>query len=138
MMRTLLQAKLHRATVTQCCLHYEGSCAIDQDLLDASGMIVNQYIEIYNVSNGERFATYIIPAPRGSREISLNGASARKAAIGDTLIICTYGVYDEAEVEKHAPVVVLLKENNIPHSVLRGGVPVTHMPSRSAAGAGAR
>jgi aspartate 1-decarboxylase len=114
MLRTLLQAKLHRVRVTEADLHYEGSCGIDRALLDASGMRVNQYIEIYNITNGERFTTYIIEAPRGSGIISLNGAAARKAMVGDLLIICTYGQYSEDELAAHRPVVVLVDGNNQP------------------------
>ncbi len=112
MIRTMLQAKLHRVRVTLACLDYEGSCGIDRDLLDLSGMLPNQYIEIYNVTNGERFNTYIIEAPRGSGEISLNGAAARKAQVGDILIICTYAGYSEAELRDYEPVVVLIGEGN--------------------------
>lgn len=114
MLRTLLQAKLHRVRVTQADLDYEGSCGIDEDLLDASGLREHQYIELYNVSNGERFSTYIIKAPRGSGEISLNGAAARRALVGDLLIICAYSAYSEDEVEHHRPVVVLVDEHNRP------------------------
>jgi aspartate 1-decarboxylase len=114
MLRTMLQAKLHRVRVTQADLDYEGSCGIDEALLDASGLRVNQYIEIYNISNGERFSTYIIKAPRGSGEISLNGAAARKAMVGDLLIICAYSQYSEAELEHYEPVVVLVDEHNRP------------------------
>jgi aspartate 1-decarboxylase len=110
----MLQAKLHRVRVTQADLDYEGSCGIDQALLEASGLRANQYIEIYNIANGERFATYIIEAPRGSGEISLNGAAARKAMVGDLLIICAFSQYSEAELEHHRPVVVLVDENNQP------------------------
>jgi aspartate 1-decarboxylase len=112
MIRTMLQAKLHRVRVTHACLDYEGSCGIDKDLLQISGMQQNQYIEIYNVTNGERFNTYIIEAPSGSGEISLNGAAARKAQLGDILIICTYAGYDEAEMRGHKPVVVLVGDHN--------------------------
>lgn len=112
MIKTMLQAKLHRARVTHACLDYEGSCGIDLDLLRLSGMQANQYIEIYNVTNGERFNTYIIEAPAGSGEISLNGAAARKAQIGDILIICTYSGYDEAELRNHKPTIVLIGERN--------------------------
>jgi aspartate 1-decarboxylase len=112
MIRTMLQAKLHRARVTHAVLDYEGSCGIDRELLQISGMQANQYIEIYNVTNGERFNTYIIEAPAGSGEISLNGAAARKAQVGDILIICTYAGYDEAELRSHKPVVVLIDDNN--------------------------
>src|SRR5689334_24720007 len=87
MLRTMLQAKLHRARVTCADLEYEGSCGIDQALLELSGLRANQYIEIYNINNGERFTTYIIEAPRGSGEITLNGAAARRAMVGDLLII---------------------------------------------------
>ncbi|HMN44249.1 MAG TPA: aspartate 1-decarboxylase [Povalibacter sp.] len=114
MLLTLLQAKLHRVRVTQADLDYEGSCGIDEALLEASGLRPNQYIELYNVNNGERFATYIIKAPRGSGDISLNGAAARKAMVGDLLIICAYSQYTEAEAERHEPVVVLVDERNQP------------------------
>lgn len=112
MNRTLLQAKLHRVTVTHAFLNYEGSCGIDEALLEASGIVPNQYVEIYNVSNGERFATYAIRGARDSGEISLNGAAARKAAIGDLLIICAYSSYSEAELATHDPIVVFVDEQN--------------------------
>lgn len=117
MLRTMLQAKLHRVRVTHADLNYEGSCGIDEALLEASGLREFQYIELYNVSNGERFSTYIIKAPRGSGDISLNGAAARKAAIGDPLIICAYSTYSDAELERYQPVVVLVDENNRPRAV---------------------
>lgn len=114
MLIDLLQAKLHRVRVTRADLHYEGSCSIDDELLTASGIREFQYIEIYNVENGERLATYAIKAPRGSREICLNGAAARKAAVGDHLIICAYARYSEAELSGHQPVVVCVDESNRP------------------------
>ncbi len=83
MFRTFLHAKIHRATVTHCELHYEGSCGIDQDLLDASGIRPNEQVHIWNVSNGERFITYAISSPKGSGVISLNGSAARRASVGD-------------------------------------------------------
>ena len=125
MIRTMLQAKLHRVKVTHACLDYEGSCGIDDDLLRISGLRPNQYIEIYNVSNGERFSTYIIPAPRGSGEISLNGAAARKALVGDLLIICAYSAYNEAETQAHEPIVVLVSEGNRPQVPMLGRSPHT-------------
>src|SRR5919108_6102940 len=103
MLRTMLQAKLHRVRVTQADLDYEGSCGIDEALLEASGLRENQYIELYNVNNGERFSTYIIKAPRGSGAISLNGAAARKAHVGDLLIICTYAPMSELQARTHKP-----------------------------------
>lgn len=112
MLRTMLQAKLHGARVTEADLEYEGSCGIDEALLELSGLLENQYIEIYNVSNGERFATYVIRAPRGSGTISLNGAAARKAMVGDRLIIAAYSQYTEAELKSYAPIVVLVDEHN--------------------------
>ena len=114
MLRTMLQAKLHRVRVTHADLDYEGSCGIDENLLDAAGLREHQYIELYNVANGERFSTYIIKAPRGSGEISLNGAAARKAAVGDPLIICAYSVYSEAELEQYEPAIVLVDDHNRP------------------------
>ena len=116
MYRTLLQAKLHGATVTHADLHYEGSCGIDELLLEISGILPNQYIEIYNVANGERFSTYVIPALRNSGAITLNGAAARKAVLGDRLIIAAYSSYSEAEVAIHRPVVVLLDAHNRPQA----------------------
>lgn len=114
MLLTLLQAKLHRVRVTQADLDYEGSCGIDEALLEASGIIPNQHIDIYNIANGQRFSTYAIRAPRGSGEISLNGAAARLGCVGDLLIICAYSQYSDAELEKHEPIVVLVDENNQP------------------------
>jgi aspartate 1-decarboxylase len=114
MLRSMLQAKLHRVRVTEADLHYEGSCGIDRTLLDVSGIKPFQYIELYNISNGERFSTYVIEAPRGSGVISLNGAAARKAMVGDLLIICAYSQYSEAELTAHRPVVVLVDEKNRP------------------------
>ena len=110
----MLQAKLHGVRVTEADLEYEGSCGIDEALLEMSGLRENQYIEIYNVTNGERFATYIIEAPRGSGTISLNGAAARKAMVGDKLIIAAYSQYTESELESHVPIIVLVDEENRP------------------------
>lgn len=112
MNRIMLLAKIHRATVTEADLHYEGSCGIDEDLLDAANMREYEKIELYNINNGNRFSTYIIKAARGSGIISLNGAAARKAHVGDHLIICTYGSVPENEVPTHAPRVVLIGDDN--------------------------
>src|SRR5512141_2880293 len=103
MQRTMLKAKLHRVTVTQSELHYEGSCAIDEDLLDAADIKEYQQIEIWNVNNGSRFTTYAIRADRGTGTISVNGAAARLAAPGDLLIIATFAIYNEIELQKFEP-----------------------------------
>jgi len=112
MQRMMLKSKLHRVTVTHAELHYEGSCAIDQDLLDAADIREYQQIDIYNVNNGERFTTYAISAERASGIISVNGAAARKAAPGDLLIIATYANYDEAELAKFEPDLVYVDSRN--------------------------
>jgi aspartate 1-decarboxylase len=109
---TMLQAKLHRVVVTGAHLDYEGSCGIDEDLLRASGLRENQYIEIYNVCNGERFTTYVIVEQRGSGRITLNGAAARRAATGDLLIICAYSSYEESELRSYQPRVILVDAHN--------------------------
>ena len=112
MLRTMLQAKLHRVRVTQAELHYEGSCAIDDDLLDAAGIMEYQQIDIYNVTNGERFTTYAIRAQRGSGTISVNGAAAHKANPGDILIIASFSTYSEIELHKYHPRLVYVDEFN--------------------------
>jgi len=112
MQRTMLQAKLHRVTTTQSELHYEGSCAIDQNLLDAADIREYQAIDIYNVNNGARFSTYAISAERGSGTISVNGAAARNAAAGDLLIIAAYAVYNEAELVHYAPRLIYVDAQN--------------------------
>ncbi len=110
--RVMLRAKLHRATVTEADLHYEGSCGIDSSLLEQADMREFERIELYNVNNGERFSTYAIKAPPGSGVISLNGAAARKAQVGDLLIICTYATMNETEAAAYKPKVLLLDERN--------------------------
>jgi aspartate 1-decarboxylase len=123
MQRTMLKSKLHRVTVTQAELHYEGSCAIDEHLMDAADIKEYQQIEIYNVTNGERFSTYAIRAERGSGTISVNGAAARKAAAGDLLIICTYAAFSEIELAKHEPDLIYVDaKNRISHR--SGRIPI--------------
>lgn len=112
MQRMMLKSKLHRVTVTQAELHYEGSCAIDEDLLDAADIKEYQQIEIWNVNNGARFTTYAIRAERGSGTISVNGAAARQAAPGDLLIIATFAVYNEIELQKFAPDLIYVDAKN--------------------------
>jgi len=108
----MLKAKLHRVRVTHSELHYEGSCAIDEDLLDAADIREYQQIDIYNVSNGERFTTYAIRAQRGSGIISVNGAAAHKANLGDILIVAIYAIYSELELQKFNPQLIYVDEHN--------------------------
>lgn len=112
MHRTMLKSKLHRVTVTHCELNYEGSCAIDGTLLDAADIPAYQQIDIYNVTNGERFTTYAIRAEEGSGIISLNGAAARRAAVGDILIIASYAQYSEEELARFEPALVYVDAEN--------------------------
>jgi aspartate 1-decarboxylase len=108
----MLKSKLHRVRVTRSELHYEGSCAIDLNLLEAADIYEYEQIQIYNVSNGERFTTYAIGAERGSGVISVNGAAAHKANPGDLIIIATYGVYSELELARYHPNLVYVDEQN--------------------------
>lgn len=112
MQRTMLKSKLHRVRVTHAELEYEGSCAIDETLLEAADIREYQQIEIYNVNNGERFTTYAIRAARDSGIISVNGAAARKVALGDILIICTYAAYTELELERYKPDLIYVDAQN--------------------------
>jgi aspartate 1-decarboxylase len=112
MQRTMLKSKLHRVTCTHSELHYEGSCAIDQNLLDAADIKEYQQIDIYNVNNGERFTTYAISAQRGSGIISVNGAAAHRASPGDLLIIASYAAYNEIELNAYQPDLVYVDEKN--------------------------
>ncbi|WP_158897856.1 aspartate 1-decarboxylase [Burkholderia sp. L27(2015)] len=113
MLRTLLKSKIHRATVTHCELHYEGSCAIDEDLLEAANLLENEQIDIWNINNGERLTTYAIRGERGSGMISLNGSAARRAQLGDLLIIAAFAQLDEAEIKAgFAPQLVFVDEHN--------------------------
>ena len=123
MQLTLLKTKLHRACVTHSELEYEGSCAIDSDLLKAAGINEYEQIQIYNVTNGERFTTYAIRSEAGSRIVSVNGAAAHKAAPGDRIIICAYANLDEIEVAKFKPTLVYLDENNV-ITQMRHSIPV--------------
>ncbi len=109
---TVLKAKFHAACVTHSELEYEGSCAIDGNLLDKAGIHEYEQIQIYNINNGERFTTYAIRAEDHSRIISVNGAAAHKANPGDRVIICSYGSINESEVKKYKPTLVYLDEEN--------------------------
>ena len=112
MIRTMLQGKLHRVNVTQADLHYEGSCAIDQDFLEAAGILEYEAIDIYNVTNGKRFSTYAIVGERGSKIISVNGAAAHCASVGDILIIASYVTMPDDQAREWQPNVVYFDGDN--------------------------
>ena len=112
MFRTMLGGKIHRATVTEADLNYVGSITVDQDLLDAAGILVNEKVAIVNNNNGERFETYTIPGERGSGVVCLNGAAARLVQKGDIVIIMSYVMLSEPEIAAHEPKVVLVDEHN--------------------------
>lgn len=106
MQRTMLKSKIHRATVTDCDLHYVGSITIDPDLLEAADMLEYEQVHVVDIDNGARFETYTIAGARGSGEIKVNGAAARLVHRGDTIIVISYAHYDRAELEQYAPRVV--------------------------------
>ncbi len=112
MQRHLMKSKIHRATITAADLHYEGSLTVDEDLLDAADLVTYEEVQVVNVNNGSRFTTYVIPGPRGTGTIQLNGAAARLGHPGDLVILISYGLYADAEARRHAPRVVFVDERN--------------------------
>ena len=112
MKRVLLNSKLHRLHVTQVEIDYEGSCALDTDFMAAAKMTEYEKVEIYNVTNGERFSTYLIAAEAGSKTVSINGAAAHKASPEDIIIICSYVSMSENQISNHAPTLVYFNESN--------------------------
>jgi aspartate 1-decarboxylase len=114
MFLTLLKGKIHRASVTQCDLNYEGSISVDSTLLERSGILPNEQVDVLNINNGMRFTTYALAAPAGSGTIGVNGAAARLAQKGDLVIIVAYARMDEAEAKSHQPRVLLVDSNNKP------------------------
>ena len=112
MQRIMLKSKIHRATITDADLHYDGSLTIDRVLMDAAGIIPFERVKVYNINNGERFDTYAIEGAAGSGIIGLNGAAARRGHIGDLIIIVTYAGYDDTELEDFSPAIILCDENN--------------------------
>jgi aspartate 1-decarboxylase len=108
----MLRSKIHRATVTEACLEYEGSLTVDEDLLEAAGILPYEAIVISNLNNGERFTTYAMAGRRGSGEIVLNGPTARKGAVGDQIIIFCYEYYAEEEIKRHAPKIIRVDDKN--------------------------
>ena len=122
MQKTLLRSKLHRINVTQVELDYEGSCAVDIDILAKGNLQEYEKIDIYNVTNGERFSTYLMAAEAGSKTVSINGAATHKASPKDIIIICAYGLYDEEASLIHKPTLVYFDENNNIKSI-KDGIP---------------
>ena len=112
MQRIMLKSKIHRATITEADLTYDGSLTIDRDLMDAAGIIPFEQVKVYNINNGERFETYAIEGGAGSGVIGLNGAAARKGHVGDLIIIVTYAQYEDSELDGFAPAILLCDENN--------------------------
>ncbi len=108
----MLKSKIHRVTVTQADLNYEGSLTIDEELMQAAGIMQFEQVNIYNINNGARFATYAIRGEAGSGVIGLNGAAARKGHVGDLIIIVTYAQYDESELAGFEPTILLCDEKN--------------------------
>jgi aspartate 1-decarboxylase len=111
MQRVMLKSKIHRATVTDCDLHYVGSITIDPELLEAADMLEYEQVHVVDVDNGARFETYTIPGERGSGDMRVNGAAARLVHRGDTIIVISYGSYDEVDLERYAPRVVHVQAN---------------------------
>ena len=112
MLRHMLRAKIHRAVVTDACLEYEGSLTVDEDLLDAAGILPYELVMVSNLNNGERFTTYAISGKRGSGEIMLIGPTARKGVIGDQVIIFCYEYYNDEEAKHHLPKIIQVDAQN--------------------------
>ena len=108
----LIRSKIHRARITDANLEYEGSITVDEELLEKSGILEHQKVDVVNINNGERFQTYIIKGKYGSKEICVNGAGARKVHTKDKIIIIAYAYFDEKEVINHSPKVLLLDDDN--------------------------
>ena len=112
MMLNLLKSKIHRATVTQAELHYEGSITVDKNLLEASGILPHEQVDVLDITNGARLTTYAIEAPAGSGTITINGAAAHLVNVGDLVIICAYAGMSPEEAAKHQPTIILVDEKN--------------------------
>lgn len=117
---TLLKSKIHRATVTQADLHYNGSISIDTDLMKASGIIPFEQVDVLDITNGARLTTYAIEAPAGSGTITINGAAAHLVNVGDLVIICAYASMTQEEAAKHQPTIILVDEKNRVKQVSNG------------------
>ncbi len=112
MLRAFLRSKIHRATVTHVDIAYEGSLSLDEDLMTAADLRPLERIEVWNVTSGKRFSTYVLRGEKGSRQIGVYGAAGHKVAVGDIIIVAAYGYMDDAEMERFAPKIVLMDEGN--------------------------
>jgi aspartate 1-decarboxylase len=112
MQRQMLKSKIHRATITDCDLHYAGSITLDPELMQAADLLANEHVHVLDIDNGERFETYVIEGTPGSAEVQINGAAARLVHTGDRVIIVSYGLYDEDEIDRHEPRVVHVDADN--------------------------
>ena len=108
----MLKCKIHRATITQCDIDYNGSVSIDRDIMDRAGLLPHEQVDVLNITNGQRFTTYVIEAERGSRMIGINGAAARLAVRGDRVIICAYCTLPAEQARNYAPEIVLMNDDN--------------------------
>ncbi|MGB7972079.1 MAG: aspartate 1-decarboxylase [Candidatus Deferrimicrobiaceae bacterium] len=133
MIRTMLKCKIHRATVTEAVLHYEGSITIDETLMEAAGLLEYEKVHIYNIDNGNRFSTYVIRGERDSGVVCVNGAAARKVSRGDLLIVANYAAYEEKELANFRPTLVYVDGKNRITSVKRKVESASQVP-RVAAG----
>lgn len=125
MFRTMMKSKIHRATVTEANLNYVGSITIDEDLMEAADLLENEKVQVVDNNNGARLETYVIPGPRGSGVICLNGAAARLVQPGDTVIIMSYAMMSDEEIKNHKPRVVFVNESNRPLTTMRKEVHAT-------------
>jgi len=112
MQRQMLKSKIHRATITDCDLHYAGSITLDPELMQAADLLANEHVHVLDIDNGERFETYVIEGTPGSAEVQINGAAARLVHTGDRVIIVSYGLYQEDEIDQHEPRVVHVDSDN--------------------------
>ncbi|MBB3127700.1 aspartate 1-decarboxylase [Paenibacillus rhizosphaerae] len=125
MYRTMMKSKIHRAIVTEANLNYVGSITIDEDLMEAADLLENEKVQVVDNNNGARLETYVIPGPRGSGVICLNGAAARMVQPGDTVIIISYAVMSDEEIKSHKPTVVFVNESNKPMNTMSKEVHAT-------------
>ncbi len=114
MFREMMKSKLHLGAVTEAEFLYVGSVSIDEDLMDAANLLTNERVTVVNRNNGARFETYVIPAPRGSGSICMNGPAARLTQVGDRVLVISYAMMEDSEARKHKPIVVVLNEKNEP------------------------